>query len=717
MRYLHHIIYIALAALLTVGCDHENDISSSLIFTPDCDLNPTFCAEGETKRYFFTALYEWEIETADEWVHATPSSGTTLDNTFDITVDGHTAGEARSSSVTIRMANGTKFTMPINQLMHERFDTDPTELYVIDHEATTLEIDIATNMEYEVIMPQGAQWITLIETRSMRDETLHFNIDRNLSHKSRVAVVTARDVRYDKPTLHSFTVVQAAYGEPTNEIIYHTSDNKPLELNTTENYGSKFAIHLFEQETGRIIFNDDVRVIPEHAFAEESTLCDIVLPENVVAIENDAFYNCIALSDMLLPDCMRNIGDRAFAYCIGINEFTLPDSVTTLGGSIFEGCSGEITINCAVPSQEYRSVNGVATADARHWLSGSSFAKATVNNILGKAAFLDYTPLKELVINATCSGVDNMAFEGCNIERVIASSLTAWCKTSFANASANPLHTGNNSLIIDSETLTTLITPAEVKSINNYTFYNYQLLESITLHDDVYGIGQGSFGNCNVTTIYLGNSISAVGNKAFDGCRAKNVTINFNLPSFENGANKSNHWLYGLDAETITIGESVDRIGVLALAMLNFNTLVVSDTVTHVDRGAFAYCANLKDVTLGKSITTLGEHTFFECTSIESITLPESLIHLQGYAFSGCSALATITIPANVTNIGEYCFANCLALNEVYCQPTTPPTLGNNYAFPHGDIPTIYVPSSSLQAYLQADGWRVLKTQLEGYEY
>lgn len=717
MRYLHQIIYIALTVLIIAGCNREDDISSSLIFTPDCDLNPTFCAEGETKRYFFTALYDWEIETADEWVHANPSSGTTLDNTFNITVDGHTAGEVRSSSVTIHMANGTKFTMPIEQLMHERFDTDASELYIISHEATSLDIEIATNMEYEVIMPHGAQWITLSETRSMRNETLHFNIDRNLSQKSRVAVVTARDVRYDKPTLHSFTVVQAAYGEPTNEIIYHTTDNGSIELNKTEDYGSKFAIHIFENNTGRIIFNDDVKIIPERAFADEVTLCDIVLPENVVAIESDAFYNCCALSEMQLPHSMRHLGDRAFAYCTGINEFTLPASVTTLGGSLFEGCSGEIIINCAVPTQEYKSVNGIATADERHWLSGSSFTKATVNNILGKAAFLDYTPLRELVLNATCSGVDNMAFEGCNIERVVASSLTAWCKTSFANATANPLHTGNNSLIINGEALTTLIIPTEVQSINNYTFYNYQLLESITLHDDVYGIGQGSFGNCNVVTLYLGNGIRAVGNKAFDSCQVENVTINFNLPSFENGANKSNHWLYGLDAETITIGESVDRIGVYALATLNFSRLVINNNVTHIDRGAFANCVNLKDITLSKNITTLSEHAFFECTSIESITLPESLEHLGGYAFNGCSALSSITIPSNVTTIGEYCFANCTALNEVYCQPSTPPTLGNIYAFPEGKMPRIYVPTRSLQAYLQADGWRRLKTQLEGFDY
>ena len=717
MRYLHHIISIAIATLLIVGCDKENDISSSLIFTPDCDLNPTFCADGESKRYFFTALYDWEIEVADEWVHANPASGTTLDNTFDIVVDGHDSGEARSSSATIRMANGTKFTIPIEQLMRERFDTDTKELYIFGHEAATLDVEIATNMEYEVLMPQGAQWITLSETRSMRDETLHFNIEENLSQKSRVAVITARDLRYDKPTLHSFTVVQSANGEPTNEIIYHTTTNQPIELNTTEEYGSRFAIHIFENNTGRIIFNDDVKIIPEGAFAEEGDLRDITLPQNVVAIENDAFYNCGALSEMVFPTSIRHLGDRALAYCTGINNFTIPSTITSLGSSLLEGCSGEITINCAVPSQEYRSVNGVATADARHWLSGSSFAKATVNNILGKAAFLDYKPLKEVIINATCLGVDNMAFEGCDIERVVASSLTAWCKTSFANATANPLHTGNNSLIINGETLTSLVTPAEVKSINNYTFYNYQQLDSITLHDEVYGIGQGSFGSCDVATLYLGNSISAVGNKAFENCHVESVTINFNLPSFENGANKSNHWLYGLDANVITIGESVDHIGTLALSTLNFSTLVVSDNVTYIDRGACANCAYLKDITLGKNIISLGEHVFFGCTNIESITLPESLIYLEGYVFNGCSALSSITIPANVTTIGEYCFANCSSLQSVYCCPTTPPTLGNTYAFPRGDKPIIYVPASSVQAYHGANVWKSLKTQIEGYDY
>ena len=89
------------------------------------------------------------------------------------------------------------------------------------------------------------------------------------------------------------------------------------------------------------------------------------------------------------------------------------------------------------------------------------------------------------------------------------------------------------------------------------------------------------------------------------------------------------------------------------------------------------------------------------------ITFDGDVTTIGDYAFYGCTALTSVTIGNSVTTFGEEAFNGCDALKEVYCKPTTPPSLDGSNVFDYNASDRkIYVPTASVDAYKAADGWK-----------
>ena len=84
----------------------------------------------------------------------------------------------------------------------------------------------------------------------------------------------------------------------------------------------------------------------------------------------------------------------------------------------------------------------------------------------------------------------------------------------------------------------------------------------------------------------------------------------------------------------------------------------------------FANCVNLQKITLPESITKINYSAFYKCTALTDFECPDNVTSIGHSAFSNCNALSSLIIGDNVTTIETEAFYGCGAISSV--------TFGNN---------------------------------------
>ena len=685
---MRRLFFLLAAPVILLAACNKDDINSDMdiIFDASCNMAPEVSADGGEVYFNFTSNHDWSIETFDEWISVMPEVGTTEDKCFTLTVGRHEEGEVRTSRIIMHLANGKSVEIPIIQQMRDKFHAPTTEVYSVDAMGGDIEIQIDTNLEYSISLPKGIEWLSLADTRAMRTDKLCFTAQPNTTNQSRVANIALYDVRYERPLLHEFCIVQTTEGLAINEISYTTTNNEPIDAESFEGYGPMHILHYWEAGVGRIIFNDAVSTIPNNAFSNQSTLQSITLPSEI-----------------------SEIGSWAFAGCSNIEHFTIPAKVTHIGNCAFDNCGGELTAMNKLQNVSYPTTND------GHWLHGSHFTKATLNDKVGNNSFAEYTALEDVVIMPGVKSIGSSAFVGCsNLASVEANSLKEWCEINFDNAGSNPLAMGGVDLIIGSNKVTSInTTDNNITAIGKYAFVGYMSLEFVTLGDGIKSIGRSAFEGCSIENMELGHDIASVGNYAFNGCFIDRLAVGFDIPDFNLDCTSTSHWFYDLSLRELVITDGVKSIGNYAFNKLQgVESITLGDSVEYVGKGAFANLSTLVDLTLGEGIKSLDEHAFYACSALSEVVLPEGIEAIGDYAFDSCSQLAHIDIPSGVTTIGEYAFDNCDSLTNVACYPTTPPTLGNIYAF--GQKCHISVAATAYNSYIEADNWKRIADRIIG---
>ena len=132
----------------------------------------------------------------------------------------------------------------------------------------------------------------------------------------------------------------------------------------------------------------------------------------------------------------------------------------------------------------------------------------------------------------------------------------------------------------------------------------------------------------------------------------------------------------------------------------------VEYSVTSIGDGVFEDCTGLTSVTIPNSVTSIDNAAFYRCSGLTSVTIPNSVTTIVGYAFQGCSGLTSVTIGSGVKYIGGQAFAECNKLEEVYClAENVPSTSTDAFEKSYPEYSTLYVPSSSLNAYQTTEPW------------
>jgi hypothetical protein len=304
---------------------------------------------------------------------------------------------------------------------------------------------------------------------------------------------------------------------------------------------------------------------------------------------------------------------------------------------------------------------------------------------IGSGVFWDCNKLETVELSANVTSIGDMAFSAC--EKLTSINVDEG-NTSYKSVDA-VLYSKDGKTLIQyprNKSGEIYIIPTDVTEIKNRAFY--------FCHD--------------LTVVNIPASVEVIGDGAFSGCRSLSA---INVDEGNGAYSSADGVLYTKDGEVL-IQYPCGKVN---------RSLEILPGITSIYRSAFYDCENLKSLIIGDSITSLGFSTFGGCSSLVTLSLGSKVKTIGTSTFINCSNLTSVTIPSSVTSIETNAFYECTSLTKVYCNPSTPPTLGTNvfayYKYGSGGGTknlncTFYVPSSSLSAYKTAQRWSDLASQI-----
>ena len=509
---------------------------------------------------------------------------------------------------------------------------------------------------------------------------------------------------------------------------YTTSDGKPL---TLKNWGNSIVSNTYKDGKGVLVVSSSI--IPKDAFHNCSSLTSITIPDGIIEIGENAFRDCTSLKSVTIPDSVTEIGGRAFYGCSSLTSITIPDSVTSIGEYAFSYCSSltSVTIPDSVTS-------------------------------IGSYAFYDCYIAKDKSINNSSLDAAANNYWGANVYDIIQED--GLCI--------------NGTIAVDCKPDATSVTiPDSVTEIGDYACSGCSSLTSVTIPDSVTEIGEYAFSGCKSLKSFYGKFASEDGKCLIVDNVLKAFAIGCNLAEYtiSDSVTEIGSWAFGdcTSLTSITIPDSVTSIGLYAFSgCTSLTSITIPDSVTEIGGYAFRNCSSLTSVTIPDSVTSIGSYAFRNCSSLTSITIPDSVTKMGagninsvfsgcsslktfygkfassdnrcliidgalnsfapaglttytipdsvtsiGWAFFGCSSLTSVTIPDSVTWIGSDAFRNCTSLTEVYCMPTTPPSVGGDVFDGNASGRKIYVPTESVEAYKTTENWSEYAADIVGYDF
>ena len=205
-----------------------------------------------------------------------------------------------------------------------------------------------------------------------------------------------------------FTHGQITYvQEDENKIFFFDNQNGtamvtynrkyPIQLN--DNNQAKLTTYVGEVTIPAIFTVEGktylVTSVDEKAFANNTMLTKLTLPETITVFGQGSFTNCSALTDINIPAIIQEIPSACFAQCKKMATFTLPQQVKTIGPLAFANCANAKTIELN---------EGITSIGNRAFLGCTSLTEMTLPstvNQIGENAFLRASKLTKIHIKAT----------------------------------------------------------------------------------------------------------------------------------------------------------------------------------------------------------------------------------------------------------------------------------------------------------------------------
>ena len=279
---------------------------------------------------------------------------------------------------------------------------------------------------------------------------------------------------------------------------------------------------------------------------------------------------------------------------------------------------------------------------------------------IGKFAFYNDKYITDVVIGSGVKTIREKAFQGAAVLKNVSwgAAIEVIEKNAFYNC----------------KVLTDIILPDTTKTVGASAFEGCEAVEALTLGKIIESIGASAFRNtkmlkeinykaANVADFTTSNYVFYNAGISTEGIKLTFSEDVMKIPAYAFYVNGST---YAPKITEVTIGNGVTEIGTRAFDGCKYMTdLKIGNGVKVIADKAFNACIKLTNVTWGTAIENIGNNVFYGCKAMESIILPDTTKTVGTSAFDGCEAVKTLTLGKSIESIGAGAFKNTKMLEEI----------------------------------------------------
>lgn len=503
-----------------------------------------------------------------------------------------------------------------------------------------------------------------------------------------------------------FTSLQIQNVQAKTKVTY-TLKNGILTIKGEGAIPSDMALKKQKKQINKIVIQDGITSVPQYAFRNYPNLTSATVAKSVREIGLSAFSDCPKLKKLVLPgDFKLTYGSDDDGYEIIANSKKL-DMVMFNTRIKLDNLSYFYTNNFKVSADDpsYKSIDGVV-----YTKDGKGIVRVPYQR-------------KKLIIDKNCTQFNlwsimygipvpeewDIPVYGCELKSItIPASVTNINASKYDSKYIDGLSFQNYDL--DLKEITIQTKQLDRKSITTLlnTFY-YQTKEKVKIENiakqlpyqqmhivnDMCVSGDGYLyryiGKDSIVAIP--NTVKTIGEKAFYHCEnLQYVYIPYSVTKIGAMA------FCDTPLVALDLPPTLTEIGPYAFSNQNveqtFKKIVIPDRVSVIREGAFEYCDQVTEITLGKRVKKIEQDAFVR-TSWKNLIIPKTVTMIDKYAFGYNESARKVTIMGNTSDIDPEAF----------------------YMTDHSK--TIYeAPPDQYQTYLRIDGKEYLdsgKTKLELY--
>lgn len=311
------------------------------------------------------------------------------------------------------------------------------------------------------------------------------------------------------------------------------------------------------------------------------------------------------------------------------------------------------------------------------WYSFKDSIKSIIINanvtVIPRAAFYEYTSIESIYIDATepgegvfysCSSLKTVTigphvtklpdyvFGNCtSLENITIpanvtdiSGIAFWGDVSLLSYQVDPANgafASRNGLLLSKDGRKLISMPAGITG-------------QVRIPDGVVVVGSSACIASKASEIIIPPSVTTLEDWAFAQSEVTTATVPANVTSMACGP-YSGCW----KLQYLNIQANASNV---PYRMCNddpaLHTLIIGDTFTTIDQGAFTDDTGLTDITFSRNLKSTGAACFGNCSSLEKIVLPEGLEVIAYQTFKNCTKLTDVTIPSTVKYIYGQAFMN-----------------------------------------------------------